>query len=202
MYLPRKCYYKKKAKKLLNSNFSVISSDCFGTFVYHNLNQRFNSPTINLFFSQEDFFQFVSHLKEYLSEELIERKDHDKNYPVGELTYNGHTIRIDFMHYHSFEQAKAKWEERKMRVNYSNIYIVQTVTAGLTQEYVDKFSSLPYKHKMLITHKNNLTGECMVSHEIFSKPNYKPGQLLTYKTLVSIKRFMDDIDYIGWLNNQ
>ena len=202
MFLPRKKHYERKQKTLTNSDFSIISSDCFGTFVYHNLNQRFNSPTINLFFPPDDFFQFVSHLKEYLSEELIEVEDHNESYPVGKLTYNGHTIRINFMHYQSFQEAKDKWEERKMRINYSNIYIAQTIGSGLTQEYVDKFSALPYSHKMLITAKNDLTGDCMVFHDIFSKPNYKPGEFLTYKSLVSLDRHMDDIDYVGWINNR
>ncbi len=202
MYIPRERYRKKMRKKLSNSNFSIIASDCFGTFMYHTLGEKFNSPTINLFFRQDDFFLFVSYLKEYLSVELIHLKDSSVNYPVGQLTYNNRSIRIDFMHYKSFEEAKQKWEERKRRVDFSNLYIVQVVPKGLTQEYVNSFSSLPYKHKLLVTHENNFISECMVQHKIFTKKNYRSGEILNYKSYISCKRHMDDIDYISFLNNK
>ena len=202
MKLPRAAHYKKLKKRLTNSNFSIISSNCFGTFMYHNLNEKFNSPTINLFFSQNDFYQFVLHLKEYLETELVEITDDTVTYPIGGLTYNGYTVRINFMHYKSFEEAKSKWNERKHRIDFSNIYIIQLITTGITQEYLDKFAALPYKHKMLITHENNFKCDCMVTHKIFSKENYKPGEVLTYKSVFSKKRHMDDIDYVGWINNR
>ena len=72
MSIPRERYCEKKRRKLSNTKFTIISSDCFGTFVYHTLGERFNSPTINLMFSQQDFLLFVSHLKEYLQADLIE----------------------------------------------------------------------------------------------------------------------------------
>lgn len=202
MYLPRATYYRKMKKKLMNTNFSIIASDCFGSVVYHNLRQRFNSPTINLFFSKDDFYQFVLHLKEYLTLELVELEDQNVPYPVGSLTYNDQTIRIDFMHYKSFEEAKNKWDERKLRVDFSNIYIIQTVANGITQEYLDSFAALPFKHKMLITHNNNYTCDCMIIHQIFSKDNYKPGNILKYKSLFSRSRYMDDIDYVSFLNER
>jgi len=202
MWLPRTLHNRRLRKKLKNSDFSIISSDCFGSFVYHNLRQKFNSPTINLFFSQNDFFNFVLHLKEYLQATLVEVIDDNVTYPVGSLTYHDKTIRIDFMHYNSFEEAKKKWDERKTRVDFSNIYIIQVVSANITQEYLNDFSALPYKHKLLITHDNDFTCDYMVTHKIFSKSNYKPGGILKYKSRLSSSRYMDDIDYISFLNEK
>ena len=200
MQILRKLHYKKMRKRLKNSEFSIISSDCFGAMVYHNLGQRFNSPTINLCFSQEDFYQFVLHLKDYLAAELVEIEDKTVTYPVGSLTYDDRTIRINFMHYHSFEEAKRKWDERKQRVDFSNIYIFQVVSQGLTQEYLDRFSALPYRHKLLIAHSNNYTCDCMVTHDIFQKRKKNWGIMLKYKSPLSSSRYMDDIDYVSFLN--
>ena len=202
VYFPRKIYYYKKRKNLYNSDFSIISSDCFGSFVYHNLNLKFNSPTINLFFSSSDFILFVNHLKEYLEADLTECLDHDKNYPVGELSYNDQKIKIYFMHYKTFREAKSKWETRKRRINFSNIYIIQTVVGEVTQEFLKKFESLPYKNKLLITKNNNFQSECIVTHPIFQKSDYRPGEILEYKSWFSCKRHMDDIGYVDFLNRK
>lgn len=46
-------------KQLLkNKNFSLISSNCLGGFMLHNLNIRFNTPTINLFFTLKIILNF------------------------------------------------------------------------------------------------------------------------------------------------
>ena len=66
-FIPRKIYYSRKKKRLKNQNFTIISRDCFGTFVYHNLGLQYKTPTVNLFFSKEDFITFVSNLKEFLN---------------------------------------------------------------------------------------------------------------------------------------
>lgn len=201
MYTTREKFYAEKRKALTNSDFSVISSDCFGGIACHNLGQRFNSPTVNLFFSHDGFLHFVNNLKEYLQAELVEVKDESVPYPVGTLTYGENTIRIDFMHYKTFDEAKEKWNARRTRVNFSNIYIIQTVPKNLTKEHVEKFNALPYKHKLLITHENDYDCTCMVTHKMFSDEDYKPGGILEYRSYFSKDRFMDDIDYISFFND-
>jgi len=60
-------------KKLLNHDITIISNNCTGGFVYHDLGLRFNSPTINLSFaSDKDFFSFAENLPYYLSCEVRE----------------------------------------------------------------------------------------------------------------------------------
>lgn len=51
-------------KRLKNKNFSLITNNCTGGFIYHDLGLRFNSPTINLFFYKDHFFTFLEHLEE------------------------------------------------------------------------------------------------------------------------------------------
>lgn len=201
-YVPRRIYYSRKRKQLKNTDFTLIASDCFGGFVYHNLGLQFKSPTVNLYFGKGDFTAFVTNLKEYVAAELYEVTDHDKPFPVGELVYGGRAVRIYFMHYKTFDEAKEKWNSRKQRIDYSNIYIAQTIASGATAEDVERFNALPYKHKMLITKDTGICGEGIVTHPVFSKNNYESGEFLRYKSLISCKRYMDEIDYIGFLNEK
>ncbi len=48
-------------------DFSIISQNCIGTFMYHDLGLKFCSPTINLFMEADDYIRFVERLEHYLS---------------------------------------------------------------------------------------------------------------------------------------
>ena len=93
-------------KKNHNHNFTIISSNCNGGVIYSDLGEQFRSPTINLYIKPSDFLNFVSDLRNYLSEEIMEVET-EYNYPVGKLK----DIYIYFMHYRSFQEAKMKWDE-------------------------------------------------------------------------------------------
>lgn len=196
----RKIYYKQLRKKLKNTRPTIIACNCIGTLIYHNLGLKFYSPTINLFFSKKDFIIFVKDLSGFLHSELMEVEDPSTSYPVGKLEYNGNSIRIDFVHYKTFEEAKYKWDERKERVNYSDIYVIQMIADDLTEDDISDFENLPYKNKMLITNKNITNSKNIVTNEVFSKKNYYPGKILAFKSWLSFRRYMDDIDYVGFLN--
>lgn len=107
-------------KKLTNKDFSIIAPNCIGGVLYHRLGLEFKSPTVNLFFgSNKDYMRFISNLKHYLSLDLkfIER---ERNYPTGMLD----DVKIVFNHYKTEEQAEEKWNQRKQRVNYDNLFII------------------------------------------------------------------------------
>lgn len=199
-YRRRKRYHEKMKQRLENQSFSLIASDCFASFVYHDMGLQFRSPTINLFFAKEDFCTFACNLEGYFASELTEVKNHDRHFPVGQLIYNDVPIKIFFMHYKTFEEAKEKWDIRKTRVDFSNIYIIQTIHTGLTEEDVARFNKIPYKNKLLVTHKRFDDNENIYVHPIFDRKNYKTGTILRYRHLFSKKRPMDDVDYISFLN--
>lgn len=52
--------------------------------ILHELGERFNSSTVNLFFSAEDYIKFLDKLDHYLSQTLVEVHS-DKDYPVAKL---------------------------------------------------------------------------------------------------------------------
>ena len=135
--------------KLKNKKITIMSNNCNGTFIYHDLNLEFNSPTINLFIPVKYFVKFMENLDYYLKQELKEYDDKSVDYPVGILD----DIRINFMHYKTFQEAKEKWYERCKRIDKTNRFVIMNETENATYEDLVNFDKLPYENKVVWTHK-------------------------------------------------
>lgn len=99
---------------------TILSCECTGGIIYHNLGLPFNSPTINLFFSANDFIKFVTNLEYYLQQRLVFSTENHCSYPVASLD----DITINFLHYNSIAEAKDSWERRAKRVDLERIYVI------------------------------------------------------------------------------
>ena len=62
----------KMRERLENENFSIISSNCIGGILCHDLNVRYNSPTVNMFFVAADFVKFCSRIPYYTTRMIIQ----------------------------------------------------------------------------------------------------------------------------------
>ena len=102
------------------------------------------------------------------------------------------------MHYTDFQVAKQKWNERKLRIDYSNLFIILNISS-LSEKYLQKFQEIPYPNKLLVTDVNPYGDKNVVTHRVFRK-NYTSGKVFRYKFPFSAKRYMDEIDYISFLN--
>ena len=191
--LKRDLYKKYLRVKLKNKNFSIIASNCNGGVILSDLDVKFNTPTINLFFYPEDFLKFLSNIKENLEYELIEDES-DCNYPIGSLN----NIKIHFMHYKTFEEAKEKWDSRKNRINYNNLFIMCTDRDGCTYEQIKRFDQLPYKNKIMFTHKPYPEFKsCYYIEGFEQEPSV--GILLNYIGNTR-KRYLNKFDFVKWFN--
>ena len=135
-------------KRLSNRNFTILCNNCVGGVILHELGERFNSPTVNLFFGAEDYIKFLEKLDYYLSQTLVEVQS-DKDYPVAKLD----DITIYFMHYSSFDEAKTTWKKRAARIEKDNLYVIFVQQNGCTEQILREFDDLPYKHKLALTAK-------------------------------------------------
>lgn len=143
---------KKNQSKLKNHDVSIISMNCTGGILSHDLGLQFKSPTVNLFFKAEDFIKFCENMKTYLSiDDFVECTDADiienRKYPI---VYLGDLL-LFLVHYDSIEEAQRKWNERKKRINWDKIVIINTDREGMTEELKDRFEELPYR-KVMFTH--------------------------------------------------
>ena len=86
-------------KELKNSNFTILSNNCMGVIIYHNLGLRFDTPTVSLYFPADDFIKFVNDLQYYINKaDLVECLDGDVDFPVGILGKGEKAIKIYFEH--------------------------------------------------------------------------------------------------------
>lgn len=184
----------KLRKNLENQTPTIIANNCNGTFMYHDLELRFCSPTINLFFSIQDYLKFVSHMDMYLAMELEDITEKDAPYPMGRIV----DITLHFVHYKDFKEASMKWKERVKRIQKENLYLVMNEGRGCTYEDLKAFDALPYEHKVVFTHKPYPEIKSAYYINGFEKQescdylfNYPPR---------SLKRYYEQFDYVHFLN--
>lgn len=179
--------------KLRNKNFTIISNNCWGGFVYQMFGLKYTSPTIGLFFIGSDYVKFCEKLEYYTSVDLKfipfeESKNYSLinnglKYPVGILD----DIEVYFMHYKSEEEAKEKWEKRCQRINFNNVIFKISQREGYLKEDIENFMDLNIKNKIAF------------SYDYIEGAFYVP----------ELKKFRGDemplldnyIDYISFLNN-
>lgn len=128
---------------------SIISLNCFAGFLYHNLGLPFLSPTINMFWLEDDYYKLLRDLRKYMGASLeLKRMGWDaqrkQEYPICMLG----DICVYMQHYKTYEEAKDKWESRVGRINYDNLLIVSKTS---DRNMAEKFLELPYINKMCFT---------------------------------------------------
>lgn len=154
------------AKKLYDvQNISYISQNCIGGVIYHDMGQKFLTPTINLYFMANDFIKFVENLNYYMNLDLV--MEEGTEVVTGILG----DIRLYFLHYHTNEEAFEKWNERKTRINYEKIFVIQTDRDGFGEEEFKRFKALKYP-KALITGNEKWKDEDFVIY----LPQYKDAE--------------------------
>lgn len=152
----RKRTNRRNASLLRNSDISIISMNCTGGILYHDLGLKFLSPTVNMYFRAEDFIRFCEHMDDYLAidtmticmdPEIIQ----GRTYPVAWLG----DIKLFLVHYRTVEEAQEAWNRRKKRLNGEWISVIATDRDGMTDSLKDRFEKLPYR-KVMFVHKPDL----------------------------------------------
>lgn len=190
--------YMKKVKSSITIKEvpTIISCNCTGGVMYHDLGLKFNSPTINLYMECEHFIKFCENLPYYLNCEMMTYEGEiERNYPIAQL---GDLI-LYLVHYKSFEEAKNKWDVRKKRVNMENIRVIGTNRDGCTNELKNRFEALPYK-KVMFTHiYDKEHNSCFY---IKGYENDKQvGTVVEPDGRISGKRKFDQFDWVDFLLN-
>lgn len=167
--------------------------------IYESYNLPKESPTVGMFFMADDYIKFLTHLKEYIAAPLCfiqpgdsrwKNEDATKgdkrfgSYPIGKLEIsNGggqtESIEIFFLHYHSAQEAKDKWERRIKRINWDKLFVKFNDQNGCTEDHIKAFDELPYKNKVCFTvkaypeYKSVIRIKAPKSHE-FIRASYEP----------------------------
>ncbi len=194
----RSCYHKSKAKKFNGDVPCIICNNCLGGVILHDLGLPFNTPTINLFFrTHEEFIYFVQNIDDMQTITMHEVHSDEYDAPVGEFKHNGHTVGIIFQHYKVFQSGYDKWTQRMKRLDLNKI-VVLLESPDVSPEIVKAFSQIKHK-KAIISKPIQDVPDYYVPLDIYD--NWHPGKVLEYKSLFSLKRWVDDWDYISFLND-
>ena len=184
------------SKRLTNSDFTILCSNCLGGCIYHRLNMQFLSPTINLHLDQHDFVKFLLHLDYYCNEEL-HFINCDASYPVGTLGGSDYPeIKINFTHYKNEEEARDKWNKRVKRINKDNLYIIMYNIQDITIEELHQLDNYPCNNKALINWKEMPEIEWSVHVDPGKKNNYLARNIL------GLRQYERKWDFISFLNKK
>lgn len=194
LYLREYFINRPNRKRLTNTNPTIIASNCNGGFIAHDLNLRFNSPFVNLFLTPKDFIRYLKNIEFYQQQNLTFVQT-EKAYPVAKLA----DITLYFMHYHSEQEAEQKWNERTKRMDLDNLFVMMTERDGCEYQDLIEFDALPFKNKVVFTHKNYPEIKSTVYIQGFEN-NAIIGDIFEY-TGLNGKRYYDQFDYVAWLNN-
>lgn len=190
---------KKNRKLLRNNNITILSSNCTGGVLSHDLGLQFLSPTINMYICPNDFIKFMMDIENYIAYDLQEDTNNNEEYPVAILK----DIKLHGLHYSNYQIMKEKWDERKKRINWDNIYVMMFERDGCTYEDIKKFDKLPYKNKVVFVHKDMPEIRSAVyiqNSELLGDPMQKIKILTKYKNWFTGKRLIDAFDYVSFFN--
>lgn len=151
-----------RRKKLLKSDFTIISNNCWGGGVYRYFALPYNSPTVGLYFFADDYIKFIKNLKWYCSKPL-EFITINECYHKSQIIQNKHEnvpiarlgdVEIIFLHYKTKEEASEKWKRRCERINWDNLIIKFSEMNECTLYNLQEFDKLDYKKKVVFVTKD------------------------------------------------
>lgn len=140
----------------MNTNFVIISNNCWGGQLYKWYNKPYNSPFVGLGIHADCYLKLISNFDLYMNQKLVFIKEskynyREVNYPLALLN----DVEIHFTHYKTMQEAKTKWErrtERMLKVSDKNKYYFK-ICDGWGADYAifEKFHQLPFKNKISFT---------------------------------------------------
>lgn len=129
------------------TDFTIISNNCTGGYVYQYYGIPYKTPTEGLYFIAKDFLKLVERPEYYFKHEVslinpqestLAKKGKDIHYPVGLID----DVEVYFMHYPDPIEAVNKWHRRASRMNFKKLFFLLTETELSDKEDIVYFSEL------------------------------------------------------------
>ena len=95
---------------LKNKTFSLLTENCMGGYIFHQLGLPFSSPTINMMIYSDQYKKMILNFDYYIN--LIPIPTIDPNFPHIPCAKLDDII-LPFTHYNSTEEGIQAWEKRK-----------------------------------------------------------------------------------------
>lgn len=189
----------KMTKQCRDCDKRLITSNCIGGLLYHDIGKPFTSPTINLIIRDKDFVDFCENLEYYMKSEPVFEETSPQGYPVANL--NG--ILIYGVHYPDFETLKKQWLRRSQRFlehPEQEILVMTCDTFINTDELIERFHKLPYR-KVCYTKRKDIPYEEFVYVPGFENAE-ELGDLTRYADWRGTRIFEKYFDCVKWLKGE
>ncbi|RCR67626.1 DUF1919 domain-containing protein [Larkinella punicea] len=162
-----KVFYKQKVNVIFlmrkiglwNYNFTIISNNCWGGFVYNYFKLKYQTPFVGLFLFAPCYIKFLENFDSYINSDLVFIKANEskyknnietQEYPIALLD---NEVEIHFLHYTSEIMAKKNWKKRSSRINKTNMLVKFSDRDLCTKELIERFDNLPFNNKICFTTK-------------------------------------------------
>lgn len=194
-YPPQIIFRNRQRKRLKNKNFTLLTGNCIGGYLYHQLGLGFKSPTINMMILNQDFKKLIMNLDYYIK--LTPIPCVDERFPdVPSATLGD--ITLHFTHYSSSSEGIEAWEKRKQRIDFNNLYVIIS-DIDLSKADIEELRKVKCKKLVAMTSKDYGFDHCLYL------PAYKGreqvGELLG-KTISGKWIFEKYFDFVGWVNSE
>ena len=164
--------------RINQDDFTIISNNCWGTFIYKKFGLSYQSPFINLLIFAPDYIEFlenfspdmlnkisfIEHKNSKHKEEMIKLNIYEQNYPIGFLDDK---YELHFLHYTSQEDAKDKWLRRVKRMNFDKLIFKFSDGDKFEDSMAKRFDDLNFKNKICFTAKEHKNLDSVVNLEKF-----------------------------------
>ena len=181
-------------KKLQNRDFTLITSNCIGGIIYHELGIKFHSPTINLRIDSDQFAEFVLKINYYLQQDLKFIQT-EENCPVALLD----DIKIYFTHYKTEEEALQKWQERKDRIQRDNLFIMLNDRDGISDDAMAALFQVKCRGMVMFSAKKRPEIPYALYMDCY-KDQPCVGNVLEKNPVTGKRIYERYFDYVRWLN--
>ena len=150
-----------RRKKLKRDDFTIISNNCWGGFVYRYFGLPYLSPFVGLYVWTDDYMRLLENIEYYLSCPLVQiqlSESKYKNMIIEREQQNKILAKLDdvemvLLHYPSWEEAKEKWDRRVARVNYENLVVKLSRQNLCTDEHIERFQKMKFDKKICFDNK-------------------------------------------------
>lgn len=153
----------KRYFSLRENPVTILSDDCWGGYVYHELDLPFTSPLININWPKDSYCKFMQDPIYYLEQPLHMEQEGNpgKNlFPIGRLGEGNRSVFLHFVHAPSIQKAKSLWDRRIARINKGRIFIKVSFdgTDPQREKYLDVFRQIPYSKICIYSEETDVQG--------------------------------------------
>lgn len=198
-------YYQKRDRAgLKNTDFVLISRNCWGGQAYQWLGVPYNTPFVGLFLYGPCYMKLLHNFDSYMQKELnfidiSKYPDAYNNHPIALLG----DVEIHFQHYKSIDEAQEKWNRRKQRmleISKDNYFFTICDRRQVTSFDIQLFHELNFKNKLSFSF-DKIEGLTNRQHVRFIKdPKKNNGNPPNGKKRFKLSFLYFDL--VHWLNEE